>query len=184
MKRFVLAGSAIFISTISIFGQPAVGQTFRINFNDVDGNALSTADGRITTLVLSSKANIDKAHVVGERTPDFCLGNPDYRMITVVSFATKHSRPVRAVLRSLMRSRIDSEARQLQMRYEKLKIARNARRDVLAVADFDGEIAQQLGAKSDTALFHVFVFGKNGELLKKWSDVPSAEELAAALKQN
>ena len=169
---------------MSILAQSTAGENHRINFVDVDGNALSTADGRITTLVLINQSNVDKAHAVGDRIPDFCLGNSKYRMITVLAFEKKHSRPVRMILTSLMRGRLDSEARRLQSRYDQLKIARNARPDVCAVADFDGTISTQLKAQPAAALFHVFVFGRNGELLRQWNDVPKAEELAAALKQN
>jgi ABC-type uncharacterized transport system permease subunit len=169
---------------MSILAQPTAGENYRINFLDVDGNVLSTADGRITTLVLVNQSNIDKARAVGDRTPDFCLGNSNYRMITVLAFEKKHSKPVRMILSSLMRRRLDSEARRLQSRYDQLKIARNARQDVSAVADFDRTITAQLGAPPAAALFRVFVFGRNGELLKQWDDVPTAEELAAVLKQN
>jgi hypothetical protein len=167
---------------MSILAQPTAGENYRINLVDVDGNALSTADGRITTLVLTNQLNIDKARAVGDRIPDFCLGNSNYRMITVLAFEKKHSKPIRMILTSLMRRRLDSEARRLQSRYDQLKIARNARQDVRAVADFDGTISTQLGAPSAAALFRVFVFGRNGELLKQWNDVPKAAELAAALK--
>jgi hypothetical protein len=176
---FVLALCA---PSISILAQPADGKNYRINLVDVDGNALSTADGRITTVVLTNRSNVDKARAVGDRTPDFCLGNSSYRMITVVAFEKQHSKPVRMIMTSLMRRRLDSEARRLQSRYDQLKIARNARQDVSAVADFDGTISTQLGAQPAAALFRVFVFGRKGELLKQWNDVPTAEELAAALK--
>jgi len=76
-------------------------------------------------------------------------------MITVLAFEGKHSKPVRMILTSLMRRRIDSEARRLQSRHDQLKIARNARNDVFAVADFDGTITTQLGAQPTRALFHV-----------------------------
>ena len=167
---------------MSIFGQVKLGESYRINFADIDGSALSTADGHITTVVLISKSNIDKARAVGDRIPDFCLTNPIYRMITVLAFEKKHSKPIRMILSSLMRRRVDAEARNLQTRYDRLKIARNARQDVFAVADFDSAVTTQLGSKPDAALFHVFVFGRNGELLKQWDDVPRSEELAAALK--
>ena len=167
---------------MSILAQPTAGENHRINFVDVDGNALSTADGRITTLVLINQSNIDKARAVGDRIPDFCLGNSSYRMITVLVFEKTHSKPVRMILTSLMRRRLDSEAHRLQSRYDQLKIARNARPDFSAVADFDGTISAQLKAQPTAALFHVFVFGRNGELLKHWDDVPKAEELAAVLK--
>jgi len=167
---------------MSIFGEAKLGESYRINFADIDGSALSTADGHITTVVLISKSNIDKARAVGDRIPDFCLTNPIYRMITVLAFEKKHSKPVRMILGSLMRRSVDAEARLLQTRYDRLKIARNARQDVFAVADFDSAVTTQLGSKPAAALFHVFVFGRNGELLKQWDDVPTTEELAAALK--
>jgi hypothetical protein len=182
MKKIVLVACASCISSMSIFADPTVGQAYRISFVDVDGNSISIGDGYIITVVLATRSGIDKARTVGDRTPDFCLGNPTYRMITVLVFEKKHTKPARMILNSLMRRRLDSEGRQLQGRYDKLKITRDARRDVSAVADFDGAIAKQLGLEPGAALFHVYVFGKNAELLKDWSDVPSAEELAAALK--
>ena len=184
MTRIVLLAGGICISWASIFAQLTVGQIYRTSLPDVDGNTFSTADGRITVIALTSQTNIDKARLVGDRIPDVCLANPNYRMITVLAFEKNHSRPIRAVMSAMMRHRLDAEAHRLQSRYDQLKIDRNARQDVFAVADFGGAIAVQLGSKSESGLFRVFVFGKNGELLKQWSDVPSAEELAAVLKQN
>src|SRR5207249_3718538 len=132
---------------MSIFGEATVGQSYRINFVDIDGNTFSTADGHITTVVLIGKSNTDKARAVGDRTPDLCLANPIYRMVTVLAFEKKHSKPVRVILTSLVRRRVDSEARQLQTRYDRLKIARNAHQDVFAVADFDGSMTTQLGSQ-------------------------------------
>ena len=167
---------------MSILAQPRTAQAPLSNFADVDGNSFSIADDRINVLVVTSKANIDKAREVGDRTPDFCLANPKYRMVTVVEFESKHSMPIRAVIKSVIRRRLDSEAQRLQKRYQELKITRDARRDVFAVVDFDHAIATQLGLKPDAALFRVFVFGKGGQLIKQWSDVPSSDELGAALK--
>ena len=169
---------------MSIFGQATTGESYRINFTDVDGNTSSTADDRHTIVVLTGKTNVDKASAVGDRIPEFCLGNSHYRMITVVAFEPGHGAPIRAVLKSAIRHRLDSEGRRLQERYDQQKIARVARSDVFAVADFDGAITTQLKKKWTTDLFHVFVFGKNGELRKEWSELPSTEELAAALKDN
>ncbi len=181
MKMVVLVAGALCISTCLV---AAKDQNFSLNLVDVDGNTLSTADGRVTIIVLTTQAGIDKARAVGDRTPEFCLGNPEYRMITVLVFEKKHTKPTRMILSSLIRRRLDSEGHRLQNRYDKLKIARNARRDVSAVADFDGTIAKQLGMEPGAGLFQIFVLGKNGELIKQWSDVPSADDFSAALKQN
>jgi hypothetical protein len=179
-----LLAAVFFASSMSIFAQLKLGDKYQINFTDADGNALSTADGHVTTVVLTTQAGIDKARAVGDRTPDSYLGNSLYRMITVLVFEKKHSKPVRMILSSLVRHRLDAEGQRLQARYDKLRIARDARRDVFAVADFDGAIVTQLGSQPCAGLFHVFVFGRTGELIKQWNDVPSAEELAAVLKQD
>ena len=182
--QIFFALAATLASTISILAEPNVDQTYRINLADVDGNNFSTAGGRITIVVATSQANIDKARAVGDRVPDFCLANPTYRMITVVAFESKHSAPIRAILRSVIRHRLDSEAERLQKRYDERKIARSPRLDVFAVADFDGSITAQFGLKPETKLFKALVFGKDGELLKQWDDVPTAEELSSALKRD
>ena len=200
MKKMALVISAICISALlvtlevraglafgiggSISAELSIGQIYRISLPDVDGNTFSTADGRITVIALTSQTNIDKARLVGDRIPDVCLANPSFRMITILAFEKNHSRPVRALMSAMVRRRLDSEARRLQSRYDQSKIERNARQDVFAVADFGGAIAGELGSRPEADLFRVFVFGKNGELLKQWNDVPSPEELAAALKQN
>src|SRR5438132_8305048 len=100
----------LFASLPSIFAELTVGAGYRINLPDVDGNTFSTADGHITTVVLISESNIDKARAVGDRTPDFCLANPTHRMITVLAFEKKHSKPIRMILTALIRRRVDSEA--------------------------------------------------------------------------
>jgi hypothetical protein len=182
MNPIFLGAGTICLSTSLLLAELTVGHTYPLRLSDVDGNSLSTADGHFIVLVLSNKANSDKAAAVGARIPDFCLGNPNYRMITVVSFETKHSSPIRAVLRAAIRHRLDSEAQRLQRRYEEHKITRDARHDVFAVADFDGAVLDQLKLKPEAGAFRVLVFGKNGELLKDWADIPSADELAATLK--
>lgn len=178
---FLVALLALLVSASTIFADLATGQTYSFDLVDVDGNKFSTGDGHITTIVLTTQAGIDKARVVGDRIPDMCLGNPTYRMITVLVFEKKHSKPTRMILASLMRHRLDSEGHRLQNRYNKLQIMRDARHDVSAVADFDGAIARQLGSEPGAGLFQVFVFGKNGELIKQWSDVPTDPELSSAL---
>ena len=167
-----------------VFGEPKDGQNYSLNLTDVDGNIFSTADGHITTLVVTTQSGADKARATGDRIPDFCLGNPTYRMITVLVFEKKHSRPTQAIFNSLIRHRLDSEGHRLQDRYNKLQISRNARQDVSAVADFDGVVAQRLGLESIAGVFHIFVFGKKGELVQQWRDVPTTEELSGAMKQD
>ncbi len=158
------------------------GQIYTLNFVDVDGHTLSTADGHISVIVLATRADSEKARAVGDRAPEFCLGNPSYRMITVLNFIRKDILLGRKIATVLVRRRLDEEAKRLQPRYDAKKITRNARDDVFAVADFDGTVSSQLGGRPEATDFRVFVFGKDGELLKQWDNVPAADDLAAVLK--
>jgi hypothetical protein len=120
--------------------------------------------------------------LVGDRVPEYCLGNPTYRMITVISFANKQSRLTRALLSGVARHRLDAEAKRLQPRYLAKKLARNPRRDVYAVLDFDGVIAAKLATPAGSSGFQVLVLGRKGELLGRWTEPPTAQQLAAVVK--
>ncbi len=177
---FVIAVS--FFSIAPLSGALSNGQRYRINFVDVDGNALSTADGHVTVLVLTTTADREKARTVGDRVPDYCLGNPKYKMITILDFTRRHTRIGREIATMLVRHHLDEEAKRLQARYDEKKIARNARSDIFTVTDFDGTVSSQLSGQSAAGNFRVFVFAPDGELLQQWDDVPSAEELAGVVK--
>lgn len=170
---------AILLPSLPARAAPDAGQAYAVKLVDVDGNSLSTADGHITVFVVTTKPNVSKAQLVGDRIPDSCLGNPTFRMITLVKFG-QHNEPVRNFLTAMTRHRLDVEGRNLQKRYDAKSIARPARRDIFAVADFEGKVASQLG--SEFADFRVFIFGRNGELLHQWDDVPAMAELAGVLK--
>jgi hypothetical protein len=181
LRWFFFATGVSFFLAASLYGI-SIGQRYALNFVDIDGNKLSTADGHVTVLVLATTGDSEKVRAVGDRAPDFCLGNPKYRMITIIHFVKKHTSIGRKIATMLLRHRVNEEAKRLQARYDAKKIARDARSDIFTVMDFDGTAASQLGAQADAAGFHIFVFGGNGELLQQWNDVPSAADLAAAIK--
>jgi hypothetical protein len=179
---FFFMASALFIPAALLHGTLSTGTTHSISFVDIDGKKLSTADGHVTIVVLTTTANYEKAHTIGDRVPDFCLGNPDYRMITVVHFAGRHLAIGRRIATAFIRHRMREEAKRLQARYDDQKISRDASRDIFVVTDFDGTTASQLGEAEEANDFRVFVFGRTGELLAQWQGVPGADQLAAALK--
>ena len=163
-------------------GTLSIGETYSISLVDIEGNKLSTADGHVTIVVLTTAGDHEKARTVGDRVPDFCLGNPDYRMITVIYFTRRHMAIGRRVATAFIRHRVREEARRLQAQYDAQKISRDASRDIFVVTDFDGTVASQLGQPAGATEFFVFVFGRTGELLAQWHDVPSTDQLAAILK--
>lgn len=177
---FIIAFSLHFAA--ALWADPVLGRIYAVNFADVDGNKLATADGHITVIVFSRVADLDKARLVGERIPEYCVGNPAYRFFTVVSFQKRQSRPRRFIANMMARRRLDAEAKRLQPRYVAKKLTRNPRRDVFAVLDSDGKAAASLGIEANLP-FRVLVLSGKGELLQRWTNVPTAEQLAAVLNR-
>jgi hypothetical protein len=174
--------AAILFSGASLHGDLSVGTIYSLDFVTINGNKLSTSDGHVTVVVLATPADRGKASAVGDRVPERVLGNPDYRMVTVVRFVRRRTVFGRNLVTALLRHRIKEETARLQSRYKGKGIERDARKDVLVATDFDGSASSQLGEPAAETRFSVFVFGRNGELVAQWHDVPSTEQLDAALK--
>src|SRR4029453_127957 len=182
LQFFFFNGTLILILAARLHGALSLGQPYSLSFVDIDGNKHSTDDGHVTVIVLTTPADREKARTVGDRVPERCLGNPDYRMITVVRFTRKHTAVGRRIATAFVRPRTNEETKRLQTRYNGKKIARDARKSIFVATDFDGSISSQLGEPEEATDFAVFVFGRNGELIARWNGAPSAEQLAAALK--
>lgn len=182
LQFFFVIGTLILLPAARVHGGLSIGATYPLAFVDIDGNKHSTADGYVTVIVLTTPADREKASTVGDRIPEHCLGNPDYRMITIIRFARKHTVIGQRIATALIRHRVNEEAKRLQARYDGKKIARDARKDIFVATDFDGSVSSQLGEPNGATDFCVFVFGRKGELIAEWHGVPSAEQLAAAVK--
>ena len=184
LQIFLSLATALLLAAIPARGALSTGNTYSISFVDLDGNKLSTVDGHVTIVVLTTAADREQARTVGDRVPDFCLGNATYRMITVVHFTGRHLAIGRRVAIAFIRHRMREAAKRLQARYDAQKISRNARSDIFVATDFDGTIASQLGQAAKAMDFCVFVFGQDGKLLAEWHRVPSTNELSAALRKS
>ena len=179
---FLFVAMGLLLPAALLRGMLSTGTTYSINFVDIDGNNLSTSDEHVTIVVLTTTADREKARAVGDHVPDYCLGNPKYRMITIVHFTGKHTVIGRRIAITFIRHRVREEAKRLQARYDSQKLSRDAKGDIFVVTDFDGTAASQLGETAGAADFSVFVFGPTGELLAQWPEVPSTAQLAAVLK--
>jgi hypothetical protein len=182
LQFFFVAVIASLVPAALVRGALSTGETYSLSFVDTNGNKLSTVDGHVTVLVLATKSDWEKAHVVGDRIPDSCLGNPNYRMITIVRFIRKRGVIVRNVATAFIGHRMKEAAKRLQARYEAQKIEHDAKSDIFVVTDFDGSISAQLEEPAEVAEFRVLVFARDGKLLARWSDVPSANQLTEVLK--
>ena len=179
LQFFFLAAFGLVSST---FADPIVGQVYSGTIVDVDGNKFATADGHLSVLVFCSTRDTNKAQTVGERIPEHCLGNPEYRMVTILRFEERRSATMCSIINGMARRRLDREAKQLQVRYQAKNIARDSRKDVYAATDFDGSIGSQFGVPAGSTAFQVLVVGRKGELLQRWTEVPTAAELATVVK--
>jgi hypothetical protein len=66
---FTKAVSLLFV--VPLHASLSVGQIYALNFVDVDGRTLSTADGHISVVVLTTAADSEKARAVGDVLPNF-----------------------------------------------------------------------------------------------------------------
>jgi hypothetical protein len=111
------------------------------------------------------------------------VGDPKYRLITLVNFQQKILGPFKGVVSAIIRHRLDAEAKELQSIYSAKHLNRNPRHDIFVVADFDGKAVTQLGIAPASSDFVVYVFDGRGRLIRRWTDVPSVEALNAALRE-
>jgi len=155
--------------------------SYDLEMTDVDQHVLSTVDGHLTLIVAARTNQLDKVRTVSDRAPEECLGNPKDQFITLITFEAEPVMPARMVIDATARHRLDDEAKRLQERYAAKKLDRDARQDCHAVLDFDGKIASRLEIPASTT-FQVIVLSGSGEVLGRWDDIPSAEDLAAAMK--
>jgi hypothetical protein len=184
LEIFLSLATAVLLPAMPARGALSTGNTYSISFVGLEGNKFSTTDGHVTIVVLTTSADREQARTVGDHVPDFCLGNPAYRMISVVHFTQSHMAIGRRMAIAFIRHRVREEAKRLQARYDAQKIVRDAKSDIFVVTDFDGTIASQLGQSAGATDFGVFVFGQTGKLLAQWHSVPSTDELAAAVKKS
>jgi hypothetical protein len=158
-----------------------VGNNYPLTFTDVDRHQLSTADGHVTIITVVTRRDEDKAQAVGDGVPRMYYGDPKFRLITLVNFQQSIFPPFRGMLSAIIRRRLDDEAKELQKTYTERHLTRNPRDDIFVIADYDGKAVSQLGLAPTSSEFAVFIFDGRGRLVRRWSDVPSADALAQGI---
>jgi hypothetical protein len=188
LRGFVRTLQYFFLAAI-LAGTPAranelrPGSVYSLTFTDVDRHQLSTADGHVTIITVLTRKDEQKAEQVGERVPHVYLGDPEYRLITLVNFQKGVFPLFHGMINAIIRNRMDAEAKDLQKIYTSRHLTRNPRSDIFVVADFDGKPVSQLGMAPSSSEFAVFVFDGRGRLVRRWNDVPGADALSAALNE-
>src|SRR5262249_47109791 len=114
LQFFLFAEIALFLPAALLRGELSSGTTYSLSFVDMDGNKVPRAEGHIAGWVPPTPADREKARTVGDRVPDYCLGNPDYRMITIIHFARRLTPIGRKLISGLVKRRVNEEAKRLQ----------------------------------------------------------------------
>jgi hypothetical protein len=182
-RQTLFVAIALIAATAAEAVQLREGSSYSLSFADVDGRQHSTANGHVSVITVMTRRDEAKADAVGERVTQITLGDPKFELINLVNFQQNILSPLRGMVSAMIRRRLDSEASEIQKKYDRMQIKRKARDDVFVVADFDGKAVSLLGMNPTESEFAVFVFGGRGRLVRRWSDVPSAEAVAQALKE-
>jgi len=183
IQRFFLATIVLTLTPLLLADQLQIGNAYPLTFKDVDQRQLSTSDGHVTIITVVTREDEQKAQTVGDRFSHSHLGDPKTRLITMVNFQQKIIPIFRRLALSIIRHRLEAEAREIKQTYPTRYVDRNPRDDLFVVADFDGKAVSQLNIVPTSSEFAVFVFDGNGRLVKRWNDVPSAEALAGVIEE-
>lgn len=160
-----------------------VGSTHVLSFSDVDGQEISTADGRVTIITVVTRAHEEDARTVADLVPDRYIGDQKYRYVTMVNFQDKLAGPFQGLTRAVIRNRLNAEAEKLKPQYRERKIGHDPRGDLYVIADFDGSASKRLGLTSAVEPA-VFVFDGAGRLLARWEGIPPGDALPNILAKS
>jgi len=71
LQSFFCATGLSFFLAASLHGMLSNGQRYALNFVDIDGRKLSTADGHVTVVVLAPTGGAEKVRAVGDNVLDY-----------------------------------------------------------------------------------------------------------------
>ena len=183
LQHFLLAALVVAAIPAARATELRLGNAYPLRFTDVDRQQLSTSDGHVTIITVVTRKDEQKAQELGDRVPRVYLGDPKFRLITLVNFQQKMFSPFRGMTMAIIRNRLDAEAKDMQKIYTAKHLTRNPRFDIFVIADFDGKAVSQLGIAPSSSEFAVFVFDGRGRLVRRWNDVPGVDALNAALNE-
>ena len=63
----------LLLAAMPVNGALSIGINYSISFVDLDGKKVSTTDGHVTIVVLTTPADREQARIVGDHVPDLSL---------------------------------------------------------------------------------------------------------------
>lgn len=168
-------------TSVSQSAELKTGSVATLTFQDVDGNELSTADGHVTIITVVTQSNGEQARAVADQVPDRYVGDARYLYVTLVNFQRKLWGPLQGITRSVIRKRLDGEAKEVKPQYDAKHLTRDPRTDMHVIADFDGKAVTQLGLSPESNEISVLVFDGQGKVVHRWNGIPQEDSLGKAI---
>ncbi|MEO0452997.1 MAG: hypothetical protein AAFY98_02515 [Verrucomicrobiota bacterium] len=168
--------SFLVFSLSSGFGQESIKAI------DCDGiERTLNEQGLITVIIYSNAALQEWTRKAGTSVDPF-HGNPLFRQMVVVDLRGTLASLAKGYTQRRMSRDLNTEAQRLIPYYREKGNPNDPREDLVAIADFDGELSKQLGWERASKEKRVLLFGRDGKVLKRWKSIEDLNELVTTVQ--
>ncbi|MBX7157133.1 MAG: hypothetical protein K1X66_01925 [Verrucomicrobiae bacterium] len=183
MKRFSYWVLSLFFALFAVVGQ-AKGL---IKAVDADGRTwVLNQPGRVMVVIGNNARTADEARKCG-KTLDCFQGRKDFRCLVLVDLRGSMANWSKGYTIRRMQRDLDQEAERVRPFYLKNTNQGDPRDEIGAVADFRGEVCEELGWPPNQRELRVIIFGKDGKIAKRFEPVTTykavREETEELLKE-
>jgi hypothetical protein len=148
---------------------------------DADGRMVAlNPPNQVTVIISSSQTTQTQTRAAGKSLDEF-QGLPDFRIIIVTDLRGSLAGLVPSYVKRKMQSDLTKEAKRIQPFYLKNGSSRNPRLDVSAIPDHTGAVCTPLGIAAPLGTLWVIVYGRKGEVFRRWDDLKNYAELQQAV---
>ncbi len=136
--------------------------------------------GVVTVVVYSNPALQDWTRATGELLYPF-QGREGFRLVVVADLRGTLASWAKGMTHRRMMENLDREAQLVAPFYVQNGNSGDPRGDLSAVADFHGDLSQELGWERRGNHKRVILFGREGRELARWEELENPRELTDAL---
>ena len=136
---------------------------------DADGRKIRLDEPDRTTVVIYSNENLQKKTREAGKSLYPLQGLPEFKVVVIVDLHNSLALWAKNYTQYRMRKDLDEEAKRIEPFYRKNGNNGSPRKDVAAVADFDGSLCEKLHFMPGH--LQAVVFGKNGKEVLRWTNL-------------
>lgn len=163
-----------------VFGGQSAGAQV-IEGMDVDGSKTTlNPTGKVTVVLYSNEASAGQTREAGRVLYPF-HGKSEFRLRVVVDLRSSLALFAKGYASRRIRDDLDREAEILKPYYRDNKNEKDPRKDLKAFADFEGAVCEPLGWGKRTKTLRAVLFGRSGEVVRRWEDLKDMDGLVEAV---